>query len=220
MIRPYPVYNPVMTTPRQACKPKLPMPGKVALARFRQTVYANSAMKSLDKSVILVGMMGAGKTSVGRRLAAMLGVPFRDADSEIEEAAGCTVSEIFERFGEPAFREGERKVIARLLGEAPHVLATGGGAFMDPDTRARIKQSAISIWLKADIELLLERVGRKDTRPLLRTHDRRATLQALLASREPVYAEADITVISDAGPQETVVKRVLAALEEYVGAKT
>jgi shikimate kinase len=177
-------------------------------------------MKSLDKSVILVGMMGAGKTSVGRRLAAMLGVPFRDADSEIEEAAGCTVSEIFERFGEPAFREGERKVIARLLGEAPHVLATGGGAFMDPDTRARIKQSAISIWLKADIELLLERVGRKDTRPLLRTHDRRATLQALLASREPVYAEADITVISDAGPQETVVKRVLAALEEYVGAKT
>jgi len=177
-------------------------------------------MKSLDKSVILVGMMGAGKTSVGRRLAAMLGVPFKDADIEIEEAAGCTVSEIFERFGEPAFREGERKVIARLLGEAPHVLATGGGAFMDPETRARIKESAISIWLKADIELLLERVGRKDTRPLLRTSDRHATLKALLEKREPVYAEADITVISDAGPQEAVVRKVLAALEEYVGTKT
>ncbi len=175
-------------------------------------------MKSLDKSVILVGMMGAGKTSVGRRLATTLGVPFRDADIEIEEAAGCTVNEIFDRLGEPAFREGERKVIARLLGEPPHILATGGGAFMDTETRARIKERAISVWLKADLDLLLERVSRKDTRPLLRNTDRRSTLQALLQQREPVYAEADITVLSDAGPQETVVKRVLSALEDYGGA--
>jgi shikimate kinase len=175
-------------------------------------------MKSLDKSVILVGMMGAGKTSVGRRLATTLGVPFRDADVEIEEAAGCTVNEIFDRLGEPAFREGERKVIARLLGEPPHILATGGGAFMDTETRARIKERAISVWLKADLDLLLERVSRKDTRPLLRNTDRRSTLQALLQQREPVYAEADITVLSDAGPQETVVKRVLSALEDYAGA--
>src|ERR1700675_2972060 len=114
-------------------------------------------MRKLDKTLVLVGMMGAGKTSVGRRLANVLGVPFRDADAEIEAAAGCTINEIFERFGEPAFRDGERKVIARLLTEPPHVLATGGGAFMDEDTRERIKNSAISIWLRAHIDLLLER---------------------------------------------------------------
>src|SRR5258706_5864240 len=128
-------------------------------------------MRKLDKTVVLVGMMGAGKTSVGRRLANVLSVPFRDADAEIEVAAGCTVNEIFERFGEPAFRAGERKVIARLLGEAPHILATGGGAFMDAETRARIKESAVSIWLRAHLDLLIQRVMRKDTRPLLRNTD-------------------------------------------------
>lgn len=178
------------------------------------TGVSESQMKPLNKSVILVGMMGAGKTSVGKRLASALGVPFRDADSEIEEAANCTVNEIFDRLGEPAFREGERKVIARLLKEPPHVLATGGGAFMDAETRERIKQNAISVWLKADIELLLERVSRKDTRPLLRNTDPRTALQKLLAEREPIYAEADITVMSDAGPHETVVRRILKALEE------
>jgi len=177
-------------------------------------------MKELKKSVILVGMMGAGKTSVGKRLATTLGVAFRDADAEIEEAAGCTINEIFERLGEPAFREGERRVIARLLGEAPHVLATGGGAFMDPETRARIKQDAISVWLKADLDLLLDRVSRKDTRPLLRNTDSRAALQRLLAEREPIYAEADITVMSDAGPHEAVVRRILKALDELEGAAT
>ena len=121
-------------------------------------------MRKLDKTLVLVGMMGAGKTSVGRRLANVLGVPFRDADAEIEVAAGCSINEIFERFGEPAFRAGERKVIARLLGEPPHILATGGGAFMDSDTRARIKDEAISIWLKAKMELLLERVTFAKTR--------------------------------------------------------
>jgi shikimate kinase len=170
-------------------------------------------MKELDRSVILVGMMGAGKTSVGKRLAAALGVAFRDADVEIEEAAGCTVNEIFDRLGEPAFREGERKVIARLLGEPPHVLATGGGAFMDPQTRAAIKERAISVWLKADLDLLLNRVSRKDTRPLLRNTDPRAVLEKLLKEREPVYAEADIIVMSDAGPHETVVKRIIKALK-------
>jgi len=170
-------------------------------------------MRKLDKTLVLVGMMGAGKTSVGRRLANALGVAFRDADTEIELAAGCTINEIFERFGEPEFRAGERKVIARLLGEPPHVLATGGGAFMDPETRARIKEGAISIWLKAPLDLLFERVMRKDTRPLLRNTDSRTALERLLREREPVYAQADITIESDEGPQDAVVKRILAALE-------
>jgi shikimate kinase len=171
-------------------------------------------MKRLKKTVVLVGMMGAGKTSVGRRLAATLGVPFRDADIEIEAAAGCTISDIFELFGEEAFRAGERKVLTRLLREAPHVLATGGGAFMDAGTRTKIRERAISVWLKADIDLLLERVARKDHRPLLQNADRRAVLENLLRLREPVYAEADITVLSDDGPHETVVKRIIAALEQ------
>jgi shikimate kinase len=170
-------------------------------------------MRKLDKTLVLVGMMGAGKTSVGRRLAHVLGVPFRDADAEIEVAAGCSINEIFERFGEPAFRAGERKVIARLLGEPPHILATGGGAFMDSDTRARIKDEAISIWLKAKMELLLERVTRKDTRPLLRNTDNRTALERLLREREPIYAQADIMIESDEGPHDAVIKRILAALE-------
>ena len=176
-------------------------------------------MGKLDKTVVLVGMMGAGKTSVGRRLASVLGVPFRDADVEIEAAAGCTINEIFERFGEPEFRTGERKVIARLLAEPPHVLAAGGGAFMDEQTRDRIKESAISIWLRAPVDLLLQRVVRKDNRPLLRNTDSRATLERLLREREPIYAEADIVVESDEGPHDVVVKRILAALNER-GAKT
>src|SRR5215471_4416159 len=167
-------------------------------------------MRKLDKTLVLVGMMGAGKTSVGRRLASGLGVPFRDADAEIELAAGCTINEIFERFGEPAFRAGERKVIARLLAEPPHVLATGGGAFMDPDTRAHIHEAAISIWLKAPVELLLDRVTRKDTRPLLRNTDSRTALERLLKEREPIYAKADITVESDDGPHDLVVRRILS----------
>jgi shikimate kinase len=170
-------------------------------------------MKRPSKTIVLVGMMGAGKTSVGRRLAAALGLPFRDADNEIEAAAGCTISDIFELFGEEAFRAGERKVLARLLREPPHVLATGGGAFIDPGTRARIKERAISIWLKADLDLLLDRVSRKDHRPLLQNTDRRAALQKLLADREPIYGEADITVLSDDGPHEMVVKNILAALD-------
>jgi shikimate kinase len=170
-------------------------------------------MRRLDKTLVLVGMMGAGKTSVGRRLAHVLGVPFRDADAEIELAAGCTVNDIFERFGEPAFRAGERKVIARLLREPPHVLATGGGAFMDAETRERIRREAISIWLRAPVDLLLERVLRKDTRPLLRNTDRRAALERLLTERGPFYAEADIMIESDDGPHDTAVKAIIAVLD-------
>ena len=174
-------------------------------------------MRKLEKTLVLVGMMGAGKTSVGRRLASTLGVPFRDADVEIEAAAGCTIKEIFERYGEPAFRSGERKVIARLLSDPPHVLAAGGGAFIDAETREKIKERAVSIWLRAPIELLIQRVLRKDTRPLLRNTDSRATLERLLRDREPIYAEADIVVESDEGPHDVVVKRIVAALDEKAG---
>lgn len=165
--------------------------------------------------MVLVGMMGAGKSSIGRRLAAALGVPFIDADAEIETAAGCTINEIFERYGEDAFREGERRVLARLLGDAPCVLATGGGAFVDPETRARIKKDSISVWLKADIELLLDRVGRRDTRPLLKTGDPRATMERLMNERAAIYAEADIAVESGGGPHGEVVKRIIAALDAH-----
>ena len=175
-------------------------------------------MLKLEKTLVLVGMMGAGKTSVGRRLAGVLGVPFRDADVEIETAAGCTINEIFERFGEPAFRNGERKVIARLLSDPPHVLAAGGGAFIDEETRQRIKEHAVSIWLRAPLDLLIQRVLRKDTRPLLRNTDSRATLEHLLREREPIYAQADIVIESDEGPHDVVVKRIVAALGD-LGAK-
>jgi len=171
-------------------------------------------MYQLKRTVALVGMMGAGKSSVGRRLAARLGVPFRDADSEIEAAAGCTIAEIFDRFGEQDFRDGERRVIARLLGQPPHVLATGGGAFIDPRTRAEIKAQAVSIWLRASIELLTGRVQRRDTRPLLRQGDPKEILTRLLAEREPIYAEADIQLDSEEGPHAAVVERIIAALGE------
>jgi shikimate kinase len=172
-------------------------------------------MQKLKKSVVLVGMMGAGKSSIGRRLATALGVPFRDADAEIEAAAGCSVTEIFARYGENAFRDGERKVLARLLAEPPHVLATGGGAFVDEETRARIKRDAVSVWLKADIDLLLDRVNRKDTRPLLKNGDPRATLEKLMHERDAIYGEADIVVESGDGPHGTVVKRIVTALDAF-----
>ncbi|HWA01999.1 MAG TPA: shikimate kinase [Rhizomicrobium sp.] len=167
----------------------------------------------MSRTVALVGMMGAGKSSVGRRLAARLGVPFRDADSEIELAAGCPVSAIFERYGEQAFRDGERRVIARLLAESPHVLATGGGAFMDPETRARMKERALTVWIKAPVDVLMSRVQRRDTRPLLRTQNPRATLEKLLEERAPIYSQADITVESDDGPHATAVEHIVAALK-------
>jgi shikimate kinase len=167
---------------------------------------------TLKKTVALVGMMGAGKTSLGRRLAARLEVPFRDADHEIEAAAGLTVAEIFEKFGEPYFRDGERRVIARLLSDAPHVLATGGGAFMDAATRAVMKESALTVWLKAPIGVLLARVKKKNTRPLLKDGDPKEIIERLLLVREPVYAEADITLESTDESQSGALERVLEEL--------
>jgi shikimate kinase len=171
-------------------------------------------MYQLKRTVALIGMMGAGKSSVGRRLAARLAVPFRDADTEIEAAAGCTVAEIFERFGEQNFRDGERRVIARLLGQPPHVLATGGGAFIDPRTRADIKAQAVSIWLRAPVALLANRVQRRETRPLLKQGDPKEILARLLTEREPIYAEADIQLDSEEGPHSVVVERIIAVLGE------
>ena len=164
------------------------------------------------RSIVMVGMMGAGKTAVGRRLAARLGWHFVDADQAIEEAAGLPIEEIFARHGEPHFRSGERNVIARLLAEGPMVLATGGGAYMDPDTRARIAASGLSVWLRADVETLVRRTGRRTDRPLLKAGDRRETIARLVAQRYPVYAGADIVVDTDDGPPEDTVERVLAAL--------
>ena len=170
-------------------------------------------MSRLKRTIALVGMMGAGKSSVGRRLAATLGVRFRDADAEIELAAGCSISEIFARFGEAGFRDGERRVIARLLRESPHVLATGGGAFIDETTRAEIAASAISIWLRAPIDLLVSRVTKRETRPLLRDGDPREIMQRILNEREPIYAQADLIVDTDDGPHQSAVERILSALQ-------
>ena len=167
------------------------------------------------RPIVLVGLMGCGKTSVGRRLADRLGWPFVDSDVEIEHAAGCSINEIFERFGEPAFRDGERRVIRRLLDGAPKVIATGGGAFMDPDTRTLIKAEAMSVWLKADIDVLVERTGRRGTRPLLRGKNAKTVLSDLAAQRYPHYAEADIAVSSGRGPHEAVVNAIIAALKDH-----
>jgi shikimate kinase len=167
------------------------------------------------RTVVLVGMMVAGKSAVGRRLAARLGLPFVDSDAEIEAASGMSINRFFETRGEDEFRKGERRVIARLLQGAPCVLSTGGGAFMDPETRALILENAISIWIKADIEILVKRAARKDDRPLLRGGDARQRLQTLLAAREPFYAEAVLTVESDDRPVDDMVERVLNALENY-----
>jgi shikimate kinase len=166
------------------------------------------------RPIALVGLMGAGKTTVGRRLAARLDLPFVDADAEIEEASGLSVAEIFERFGEAHFRDGERRVIARLVDGAPKVIATGGGAFMQGDTRALLLERAIIIWLDADIPTLVERVRRRNTRPLLKDRDPGEVLTALAAVRNPVYAQAHIRVPSKSSPHGDTVDAIIAALAE------
>ncbi len=171
----------------------------------------------IDKTVVLVGMMGAGKSFVGRRLAARLGLPFIDADEEIEAAAGCSIEDIFALHGEAGFRDGEQRVIARLLDGPPRVLATGGGAFMDATTRSRIRDRGVSVWLRAGIDTLMSRVSRRNHRPLLKTKDRRHTLETLLGEREPVYAEADIVVDTDQWSPRATVDRVIEALEPHLG---
>jgi shikimate kinase len=173
-------------------------------------------LSGLTRSLVLVGLMGAGKTNIGRRLAARLQLPFVDADSEIEAAAGESIEDIFRRHGEAYFREGERRVIARLLDGNIKVLATGGGAFMDPTTRQHIRAQSISIWLRANLDLLVARVGRRENRPLLKEGDPRAVLEALMERRYPIYAEADIVVDSIDGPPEATLGRVLAELKRYL----
>lgn len=174
-----------------------------------------SSSPDIRKTIVLVGLMGAGKSCIGRRLATRLGLPFVDADREIEEAAGCTIPEIFARHGEQAFRDGERRVILRLLEDGPCVLATGGGAFMDPRTRATIKERALAVWLRADLDLLARRVARRNDRPLLQVDDPRKKLEELMALRHPVYAEADLTVESQDGPPEATLERLMSALSQY-----
>jgi shikimate kinase len=170
-----------------------------------------------DRSIVLVGTMGVGKTTVGRRLAARLGLPFVDADHEIETAAGMTISEIFERFGEAHFRDGERRVIARLIAGEPRVIATGGGAFINPDTRALILERAIAVWLDADVKVLADRVsraGRRDTRPLLIGRDPLEVLTRLAETRNPIYALAPIHVRSEPLPHEATVEAIIEALAQ------
>jgi shikimate kinase len=174
-----------------------------------------SGEMTIDRPLVLVGLMGAGKSCIGRRLAQRLRLSFVDADREIELAAGCSIPEIFSRHGEQAFRDGERRVILRLLENPPFVLATGGGAFMDPRTRAAIREKAISIWLRADLDLLVRRTGRRGDRPLLQVDDPRAKLSELMTTRYPVYAEADLTVDSQDGPPDATLERVLAALDGF-----
>ncbi len=164
------------------------------------------------RSVVLVGMMGAGKSSIGRRLANRLGIPFVDADTEIEKAAGMSISEIFSAHGEPYFRAGEARVIARLLEGGPQVLATGGGAFMNADTRTAICAKAVSVWLRATLEVINRRIKRRGDRPLLKNSDPEATLRRLIDERYPVYAEAHLTVESRDVPHETIVDEILEGL--------
>ncbi|MEM8811535.1 MAG: shikimate kinase [Pseudomonadota bacterium] len=181
----------------------------------RQT--CREIVRLLDgRSIVFVGIMGAGKTAIGRRLADRLGLKFVDADAEIETAANMTIAEMFEVHGEDYFREGERRVIARLMHDGSGVLSTGGGAFMNRETRERIKSDAISVWLFADLSVLLERVRRRGHRPLLKAADPEAVLADLLAERNPVYEEADIAVESRNGPHDAVVDAVVRGLHAHL----
>lgn len=183
---------------------------------LRQARAEELADRLNGRPLVLVGMMGAGKTTVGRRLAARLHRQFLDSDEEIEKAAQMSVPEIFEQRGEPEFRAGETRVIARVLKERGIVLATGGGAFVNAETRALVQEQAISIWLKAEVDILFERVSRRSNRPLLKTPNPRLTLEKLIEERYPVYAEADVTVISRDVPQEAVASDVVDAVLAYL----
>lgn len=185
-------------------------------AASRQARAEHLAERLAGRPLVLVGMMGAGKTTVGRRLAARLNRQFLDSDEEIEKAAQMTIPEIFEQRGEPEFRAGETRVIARVLKDQGVVLATGGGAFVNADTRALVKAEALSIWLKAEVDILFERVSRRSNRPLLKTANPRATLEKLIEDRYPIYAEADVTVVSRDVPQDVVAGDVIDAVLGYL----
>jgi len=167
------------------------------------------------RTIALVGLMGAGKSTVGRRLADKLGRVFYDSDVEIEKAAGLSIADIFSIHGEAEFRRGERKVLARLLEGEPHVLATGGGAYLDPQTRALLREKAITVWLNADLETIWKRVSKRNTRPLLRAPDPKGVLTRLFEEREPIYSQADLSVTSVDGPHSQTVKAIVEALEGW-----
>ena len=175
-------------------------------------------VQRLDRPIVLVGLMGVGKSTVGRRLAKRLGLPFVDSDSAIEDASGLSAAEVFERYGEDDYRDGERRLVARLIDGQRRVIATGGGAFVDPRTRLLLKQRAITVWLDAPVDILAERTGRRDTRPLLRDGNRAETLAKLDAERRPTYAEADIHVRSGVGSHGEVAELIIAALRERFAA--
>lgn len=168
-----------------------------------------------NRTIALVGLMGAGKSTVGKRLADSLGRDFFDSDAEIEKAAGLSIADIFAIHGEAEFRRGERRVLERLLDQAPHVLATGGGAYLDPATRTLLREKAVTVWLNADLETLWKRVSRRDTRPLLRDPDPKGVLRRLFHEREPVYSQADLSVRSHDGPHDRTVRAILDALEGW-----
>jgi shikimate kinase len=180
--------------------------------RPRSGTAARPQLLAPRRTIVFVGLMGAGKTKIGRRLAARLHLPFFDSDHEIETAAGETIEEIFRNRGEAIFRDGERRVIARLLDQPPHILATGGGAFMDPATRAAIARRGVSVWLRANLDVLVARVSRRNNRPLLQRSDPRSVLAELIERRHPIYAEADIVIDSSEGSVEQTTTRVIAAL--------
>jgi len=198
------VYDPAMTVPDTPERP----PGEPIEARLRRGLGA--------RSIVLVGLMGAGKSTVGRRLAQRLGLMFKDADTEIEAAAHLTIADIFAIYGEASFREGEERVIARLLREGPMVLATGGGAFMRESTRARIAEGGISVWLQAELDVLMRRVKKRATRPLLQTDDPEETMRGLMAVRHPVYATSQVMVLSRDVSHDRVVQDVMEALDAYL----
>ncbi len=186
-------------------------PGGDAAARLRAALGS--------RCLVLVGLMGAGKTSVGRSLAARVELPFVDADVAIEEAAGMTIPEIFERHGEAYFRDGEKRVVARLLRDGPQVVATGGGAFMNAQTRARILDGHVAVWLRADLGVLMQRVRRRSNRPLLKNDNPEETMRRLMDERYPVYAQAPVVVQSREAPHEEIVDQVIAHALAYLGQK-
>ena len=188
------------------------MPETTSPANASATQEAEITAALGARSIVLVGMMGAGKSTIGRRLSARLGMRFLDADAEIEAAAGMSIPDIFESRGEPDFRDGEARVIARLLDSGPAVLATGGGAFMRQETRDRIRDKAVSIWLKAEAEIIMRRVKRRSDRPLLQTADPESTVERLISEREPVYQQADLTIWSRDVPHEKIVDECIEAL--------
>jgi shikimate kinase len=195
------------------------MPEAIAPSSDSLTPESEIAAALAGRSLVLVGMMGAGKSTIGRRLSGRLGLPFLDADAEIELAHRMPIPDIFEKYGEPYFRDGEVRVIARLLDGGPAVLATGGGALMRKETRDRIREKAISIWLKVDTEIVMRRVKRRSDRPLLQTADPEATVERLLREREPLYEQADLTVWSRDVPHEKVVDECIEALRQRLCGK-